>query len=128
MSDAHIRPEMREPDLATVQGLPAAKRPRRQSEKSFVPCQQTPAVPRKPDGRPCHTCGCKDDSDDPVDKALQNIDPHSGKIMVRFWGYKPLPDGRTQGNHCGYCCRAFTGRYACRKQNPKDPASRTHTP
>ena len=113
-----------------VNALPALKRPRRGgsgSGKSFVACVQTPVVPPKPDGRACLACGEKDDSEDPVDKALNIVDELIGRPGYRMWAYKPLADGRTSGNHCGYCARVFTGRYQFKKVDPSSASSKLHT-
>jgi hypothetical protein len=40
--------------------------------------------------------------------------------MFRLWGYKPKPDGKSDGYFCGYCVRIFNARYST-KQNPLMP-------
>jgi hypothetical protein len=43
---------------------------------------------------------------------LQKICPVLGHVGYCFWGYKPKPDGKTDGEICGYCKKAFTARYS----------------
>ena len=60
------------------------------------------------DGRPCKSCGFKDESDDPVALAV-----HSVK-MGRKWGYPPKKDSKgvlkNAGDVCYYCMRTWEAR------------------
>ena len=57
-------------------------------------------VERKPDGRQCNCCSCKDSDWDEI----------GGEPMYMWWGYTPNPDGTARGDVCYYCVRVHVGR------------------
>ena len=58
-------------------------------------------IVRITDGRACRLCGRKDWDSDPVGLKIKNVE------VVMYWGKPCGKDGKSTGNHCGYCIKYF---------------------
>ena len=75
---------------------PATKRAKRSSSTIT---RSNSGLGFTPDGRACTLCGAKDSDSDVI-----------CPDELTWWAYPPK-NGKSNGNHCGYCLKAYEGRY-----------------